>query len=154
VTLLERSLAVDAEIGVSSARAWTACFLAFLYADRGDADRALAAARSGILNNHQFGDLSVVNFTLEWTAVVLSILGQHEPAATLYAIVDGGALGTDNSGPSGWQTDGRMRGRNLTLEVLGPDAIDEQRPRVATMTVADVVAFALTEIDAILARCP
>jgi hypothetical protein len=69
----------------------------------------------------------------------------------LYAIADAGVVAPFSPATTGFAGELRRRGRGFTLTALGPEAIDQHRPRVASMTATDVVAHALAEIEKTLA---
>ncbi len=147
----ETAMAFDADGRIARSRAWVTGYAAPLYVDRGDGRTALATVRAGISTSHSEGDHGILTSSFEYAGVALSMLGFHEPASLLYATVDTPVAAPLPLPEKGWQAVVRRHGRALTLAALGPGAIERRRDHTRAMSVADVVAFALVELDTILA---
>jgi hypothetical protein len=152
IVRLEEAIALDESYGAALSSRFAFAFLAVAYAERNERRMALRHARAGILACHEQGALVILTTTLEYSAISLSLLGAHEPASYLYAVVDAGIVGTFALAEIGWQSALRTRGRSLTCATLGPEAIARHQARVASRSVTDVVAGIVGELDRMLAE--
>jgi hypothetical protein len=151
IALFEEAIAVEAGVGayVSS---WASAYLALLHAEDGNPSLCLSTARAGIVAVSEETNLVMLVQSVDYAGVALSLLGLHEPAAALYGIVDSGVVGSVTLTQLGWLADARSRGRALTRDALGPEAIGRHAEHFAGMNISDVVAHAVGALDGLLAE--